>query len=115
MLNWPGAKGRNLAPPTGESVSVKVSPVSRVTCLTTNGSGRIGSEADTVAGAASVVAIEVQELHAGRLEPGDHHLGEPLQQLVPEGRVLLALRAQARPVERQGANGVEGARVEAGP
>src|SRR5512135_3608020 len=115
MLNWPGAKGRNLAPATGDRVRVKVSPVSRVTCLTTNGSGRMGSEAETVVAAASVVAIKIQELHAGRLEAGDHHLGEPLQELVAEGRVLLALRAQAGPVERQGPHRVEGARVEAGP
>src|SRR5512143_3540537 len=115
MLNWPGANGRNLAPPTGDRVSVKVSPVSLVTWRTTNGSGRIGSEADTTVGATSVVAIEIQELNAGRLEAGDHHAGEPLQQLVAETRVLLALRAEAGPVERQGPDGVQRPRVEARP
>src|SRR5574341_1056625 len=115
MLNWPGANLRSAAPPTGARVRVKVSPVSFVTWRTSKGSGRIGSGTATLARAAvSVAAIEIQELHAGGLEARDHHLRESLQQLVAEARVLLALGAQAGPVERERAHGVERARVEAG-
>src|SRR3989337_257825 len=117
MLNWPGANGRGATPAIGASVIVKVSPVSFATWRTSNGSGCIGPARSalapaTVLAGGSVATIEVQELHARRLEPRHHHLGEALEQLVAERRVLLALGAQAGAVERERAHGGERARVQ---
>src|SRR5512143_3723393 len=115
MLNWPGANGRKRGSASGVSVSVKVSPVSRAMWRTSKGSGRIGSEARTVAAAGSVsVAIEVQELHARGFQARHHQLREALQQVVAEGRFVLALGAQAPAVQRQGADHRHGSRVESG-
>src|SRR5512143_1504535 len=113
MLNWPGANGRKCGSASGASVSVKVSPVSLVMWRTSKGSGRIGSAPWGAIGGASIdVAIEIQELYAHGLQPRDDEDCETLQHLVAEGGVLLALRAQAGPVDRKRTHHVHGARVE---
>ena len=53
------------------------------------------------------VAIHVHELEAGCLKTGDEHLREAGDQVVAEGRVVVALAAEAGAVELHGADGVD--------
>src|SRR5512134_27506 len=105
MLNCPGANGNPAWPSAAWSVSVKMSPVSRLTCWITNGTGRMGSAREPgTAGAtrwsSARLAIEVQQLHARGLEPTNHHAGESAHELVAERLVAVAFLPEARPIQR---------------
>src|ERR1039458_2532079 len=96
MLNWPGA-GVAMGGPTGSRLRVTVSAVSRARPTTRYGTGTMTSAARVSVGIAS--AIDVEHPHADGLEPGQHDLGEPLDQQVSQVRIRVALGAQADTVE----------------
>src|SRR5262245_26660706 len=108
-MNCPGAiVGPSSA--TASNVSVQVSAVSCDRSTTRNGTGVMTPAG---AGSANVAkTVDVEEAQAGRLQPVDQNLREPPHELVPEGGVGIALRAQAGAVERRRPHRRGGARVE---
>src|SRR5690349_4563384 len=86
------------APASGSSVRVQVSAVSATRLRTTKDRGTRAPGNET--GSAAVAPIDVQQPEARRLQPLEHDLREPLHQFVAEGRILLALAAEAGALER---------------
>src|SRR5512143_2865534 len=105
MLNCPAPNGASELPLAGASSIVNVSSVSGRTCRIAYRCGFIGSRIATVI-SSSRVDVQIEQLQARGLEPLFHHLREPLQQLVAERRVGVALAAQAPRVEGDGAGEV---------
>src|SRR3989338_5156890 len=113
MLNCPGANASAACPSNGSRVMVATSLASRRPRITRKGRGRIGSLCGARAAWPSAAdVIDIEELQAGGLQPLAEDLGEALEQLVAQFRILLAFRAQARGVELQGHGDLERARVE---
>src|SRR3954452_22239887 len=110
MANWPGANGGSAASPAGSSSSVHESWVSGRRRRTRWATGTIGPAA-RAASVSGDEAIHVEQPQPRRLQSLHDDLGEALHELVAESRVLLALAAQARAVERDGAHDAECAGV----
>src|ERR1041385_4357326 len=96
MTNCPGA-AETASAPAGSSASVQVSAVSRSRRRTTKGSGANGPCACS---ASAAVAIDVEKSEPRPLQALDQHLREAAHQVVSESRVVVALLAQTRAVER---------------
>src|SRR5579864_9006128 len=115
MLNCPGEKPLSATGPPagGSSAMVIVSCVSRDMRSTRYGTGTIGSGAGAGAAgrALDTRAVDVEDLETGRPQALPEHPGEPLQQLIAEAGILLALPADARAVELRRADGLERPRV----
>src|SRR6516225_6772622 len=58
------------------------------------------------------MAVNVQQLQPGGLQPARGQGGEPAHEVVAEARVLVALAAQALPVHLDGTDPLDGAPVE---
>src|SRR5579872_2759691 len=108
MLNWPGAKTNSPEPAAGSASSVTTSWLSRRVRRTQNGVGAMGSAAG---GSAAVClapgTVDIQQLHPRRAKSLPDDLREPLQELVAQPRVLLALHANTGAVERRRAHQLE--------
>src|SRR3990172_5101950 len=102
MLNCPGVNPDSSAGATAWRSTVAVARVSRRRPRTRNRRGTMGPTA--AAGSATwSMAVDVQQLQAGGLQPPLDDLGEPLHQFIAQVVILLALVAQALPIQGDGA------------
>src|SRR5262249_55647064 len=98
IVTCPGATSSG-GPPSGSSSSVHVSCVSRRRRTTRKGRGVIG--ASSLSGSATAaITVDVEQPEAGPLQPLHEDLREARHQGVAEGRVGLALAADAGAVKR---------------
>src|SRR3972149_760800 len=107
MLNCPGVTPDSSAGATACRSTVTVSRVSRRRPRTRNRRGTMGPTA--AAGSATwSMAVDVQQLRAGGLEPPLDDLGKPFHQFIAQVVILLALVPQTLPIQGDGARQVCG-------
>src|SRR3970040_1566798 len=102
MLNCPGVNPDSSAGATACRSTVTVSRGSRRRPRPRNGRGAMGPTA--AAGSATwSMAVDVQQLQAGGLQPPLDDLGKPFHQFIAQVVILLALVAQTLPIQGDGA------------
>src|SRR3972149_11896962 len=107
MLTCPGVTPDSPAGATACRSTVTVSRVSRRRPRTRNGRGTRGPT--TAVGSATwSMAVNVQQLEAGALQPPLDNLGEPLHQFIAQVVILLALVPQTLPIQGDGARQFRG-------